>query len=249
MSPTTLHGPVRTVLKPGVVSAVSVITLALAGSACSSTGSASRTPPLSSVAKTVPEHSTATAAAISSIPPVAVMGTVFGILVAPGDESNPLAYGSAIPVSELQTPVMIGGGVGFALTATDSSGGYLYPARTSDGGATWQINGAWFGNPTADAGNFVDTIGGASSQVAWAWNSRPSDPTAPLYTTMDGGQQWYRTAWQGIVKSISQGSNGDLVARVAPMTFEVNHRIVPSGSPGVYASTDGGGSWKFISHS
>ena len=245
MNPTTLDRAVRTFLRPSVACAVSIIALALAGSACSSTGSASRTPPLSSVVKPSSEPSTATAAAISSIPPVAVIRMVNGILVSPGDELDPLPYGSEVPVSELQPPVMVGGGVGFALTATDSSEGYLYPARTTDGGATWQIDGAWFGNPTADAGAFVDTIGGASSQVAWAWNSRPSDPEGPLYTTMDGGLEWYQTAWQGIVKSISQGSNGELVARVAPMTFEVNHRMVPSGSPGVYTSANGGSTWEF----
>lgn len=131
-------------------------------------------------------------------------------------------------------------------TFTGGSDGYLYPARTLDGGKTWEINGAWFGNPTADAENSVETIGGASSQVAWAWDRPPRDPSQALFTTIDGGQHWYRTVWQGIVTSIGQGSNGDLVARVAPLTFEVNHKEVPSGSPGVYMSTDGGSTWEYV---
>lgn len=238
---------VKGILRPGVARTMSVVmALALVGTACSSTGSTSRTPPLSSVAKTVPEHSSTTAAAISSIPPVAVVRTLKGILVSPDGESNPLAFGSPVPVAQLQPPVMIGGEVGFALTQTDTSGGYLYPARTTDGGATWEIDGAWMGNPTADAGNFVSTIGGASSQAAWAWNSQPSDPSQVLYTTMDGGGQWYRTVWMGVVTSIGQGSNGDLIARVAPLTFEVDHRKVLSGSPGVYSSTDGD-TWEYVS--
>jgi hypothetical protein len=164
----------------------------------------------------------------------------------PSDEANPLAYGSAIPIGQLLTPVMIGGGIGYSMTNTNGFISYLYPARTTDGGKSWEINGVWFANPTADSGNFVDTIGGASSQVAWAWSSRPTDPSQTLFTTIDGGQQWYRTVWPGIVKSIGQGSNGDLVARVAPLIFEVNHKVVASGSPGVYTSTDGGGSWEFV---
>ena len=189
-------------LRPTVACTMSIAVLAMAGSAYGSTESDSRTPPLSSVTKTPPEHSSA-AAAISSIPPVAISRTWNGSLVSPGDESNPLTYGAAVPVGQLQPPAMIGGGVGFALTGTDRSGGYLYPARTLDGGQTWAIDGAWFANPTADAVNFVNTIGGASSQVAWAWNRRSAAPSQVLFTTMDGGRQWYRTVWMGIVSGAS----------------------------------------------
>ncbi len=99
----------------------SILAIALVVSACSSTPSATRTPPLSSVTTpvTIPASITTTT---SGIAPVAVIRTIDGMLDTPSsDEANPLAYGSVIPAAQLLTPVMIGGGVGYSMTNTNGT--------------------------------------------------------------------------------------------------------------------------------
>jgi photosystem II stability/assembly factor-like uncharacterized protein len=117
---------------------------------------------------------------------------------------------------------------GFALA---QGGTAQYPARTTDGGRTWRIDGPQVHVDAADAPEAVGSVGVAGARTFFAYGSSAID------TTSDAGRTWWQTFPSGFVVAVVRGRlPHELVA------------YVQRGNPVVtsqYVSRDGGRHWTY----
>jgi hypothetical protein len=118
----------------------------------------------------------------------------------------------------------------FALGIT---GGFQYPAISSDHGRTWRNGGHWFAGAWADAAAFANRVTILSATVAIAWV--PMQATG-FYSTSTAGRRWCAVVWPGNVTSVHASRGGDV------MTVTVVARN--SGNTLRYSSRDGGLVWR-----
>ena len=103
-----------------------------------------------------------------------------------------------------------------------------YPAISRDHGRTWRVDGPCFYYAAAQGPSFVSKVGAFSARSAYMWG-----PFANLIrVTKNGGRTWWETDMpDGVDRLVRRGR--DLLALVGP-----------HGRRRVYASADGGFTWR-----
>lgn len=104
---------------------------------------------------------------------------------------------------------------GYALATI---GGITYPARTSDGGRVWRVDGPVFHIPAAQGAVAVSEMDVANPTTAFAWGGVVS--TTVVDVTTDGGKDWSQAFLPGTVLFVGSAP-GELLANV--------HGFVPRG--------------------
>lgn len=122
--------------------------------------------------------------------------------------------------------VFANSGDGFALA---DEGTAQYPARSTDGGRTWRIDGPQVHVDAADGPAAVGSVGDAGARTLFAYGSSAIDSTS------DAGRTWWQTFADGLVVAVVRG--------------RLPHELlayVQQGRPAVtsqYVSHDGGRNW------
>jgi|SRR5579884_2077332 len=123
--------------------------------------------------------------------------------------------------------------VGFALA---NYGSAQYPARTTDGGRVWRIDGPQVHIDAADGAEGVGYVGVAGPRTFFAYGSSAVD------VTTDGGRTWRETFLGELVTAVVAGTPNDLVAYVQQSVS--NNRPNPAVT-WQYVSRDGGRHWRY----
>ena len=126
------------------------------------------------------------------------------------------------------TRVFANARTGFALADVRQA---QYPARTTDGGRTWRIDGPQFHVNAADAPEAVTAVGVAGPRRLFAYGSQVVDATT------DAGHTWWEAFFQDLVVAVVPGPRG----LVAYVQHESGNRAVTW----QYVSRDGGRHWRF----
>jgi len=128
----------------------------------------------------------------------------------------------------LGTRVFANASAGFALAGVGQA---QYPARTTDGGQTWRIDGPQFHVNAADAPEAVTAVGVAGPRRLFAYGSQVVDATT------DAGRTWWEAFFQDLVVAVVPGSGHRLVAYVQQASGA--HAVTSQ-----YVSRDGGRHWR-----
>jgi hypothetical protein len=129
--------------------------------------------------------------------------------------------------------VFANAGDGFALARVGSA---QYPARSTDGGQTWRIDGPQLHVDAADGPEAVGYVGVASARTFFAYGSSVVDVTA------NGGRTWWEAFMSGLVMAVAQSPRNELVAYVQQSVS--NDRANPAVTQ-QYVSRDGGRHWRY----
>jgi hypothetical protein len=111
-----------------------------------------------------------------------------------------------------------------------------YPARTTDGGRTWSIDGPQLHVDAADAPEAVTSVGVASARTLFAFGSSVVD------VTTNGGRTWWETFLGELVMSVVPGPGNELIAYVQQ---SVNNGVNSPAVTWQYVSRDGGRRWMY----
>jgi hypothetical protein len=142
--------------------------------------------------------------------------------------------GSAVKPSSLgHRRVFSGSRDGFALANVASA---TYPARTTDGGQHWTINGPQFHIDAADAPEAVNSVGIVNAHTYFAFGSEVAD------VTTNAGKSWWETGMSDGVAAVVAGPGGKLFAYVYGQTSKNRPDKVVVWQ---YVSSDGGRIWKY----
>ncbi len=141
--------------------------------------------------------------------------------------------GTELKQSALGTRVFANAKVGFALAAYKQA---TYPARTTDGGKVWRINGPQLHINAADAPEAVSFVGLTSSHTYYAYGAQVVDVTS------NGGRTWWEAFLGEAVVAVSPGFGHDLLAYAQGGPHTSNDKDVPTWQ---YVSGDGGQRWHY----
>jgi len=146
---------------------------------------------------------------------------------------NPLPPGSALNGAGLGTRTFVTATHGFALWDDLND---TYPAVTTDGGKTWQVDGPILHVAAADGAAAVTAMGAAPPDTAFAWGGGSA-----VDVTTDGGTHWYAAF-------LGDGVVGVADVDSAVLTAVVDGPFPLSGAPPLwlYQSRDGGRRWNYI---
>jgi hypothetical protein len=122
--------------------------------------------------------------------------------------------------------------VAFALAGV---GGAQYPARSTDGGHTWRIDGPQFHVDAADGPEGVGYVGLAGPRTLFAYGSSVVDAST------DGGRTWWETFLGELVVAVVPGERGGLVAYVQEQVSNDSNAAVTW----QYVTHDGGRHWSY----
>ena len=145
-----------------------------------------------------------------------------------------LKRSTRVPAREVDAQVFADATHGFGLA--NLANGETFPARTTDGGTRWQINGPVFHVPAANGAAGVSYTGRAGTRTYFAYGSSVVD------VTTDVGKSWWQAFLGELVLSVV-GHQQALVAVVqqqAPTTSESLKSVT-----WVYVSRDGGRHWRY----
>lgn len=171
----------------------------------------------------------AVASAGSSAPPA----TVTAVALASSDSGSSYAHrGRPVRSTQLGARAFVDARHGFALAGT---GGAQYPASTTNGGATWRIDGPHFHVNAADAPDVVTRIGVAGNSTYFAY-AGPGGGQSVVVST-DRGVHWWRAYMPGVPLAVEPTGGGKRPALVAIV------EIAP-GKFAAYMTSDGGHHWK-----
>jgi hypothetical protein len=123
--------------------------------------------------------------------------------------------------------------IGFALANVESA---QYPARSTDGGRSWRIDGPQVHVDAADGAEGVGYVGVAGPRTFFAYGSSAVD------VTTDGGRTWSETFLGELVVAVVPGPGAELVAYVQQQLDP--NRITPAAT-WQYVSRDGGRRWVY----
>ncbi len=124
---------------------------------------------------------------------------------------------------------------GFGLAEIGGKGGGgTYPARTTNGGATWLTDGPAFSNATADGAEGVEYGGVAGDRTEFSYGASVVD------VTTNAGQTWWQAFLGDQVLSVTF-QNNRLIAIVQQQKTNQGLKAVTQ----VYVSKDGGRHWLY----
>lgn len=139
-----------------------------------------------------------------------------------------LAFGTAIPSSDIGEQSRDVGGVTYGLADQGSLSSDNYPAISHDGGRSWTIDGPIFHIAAADEALSVSTITAVSATTAYAWGDGNY-----LRLTTDGGRQWWGAFFLTSVDKAYE-NNGTLTVVL----------YTGNASEPTYISNDDGRTWR-----
>ncbi len=146
-------------------------------------------------------------------------------------QPHTLKPGSPVKAASIEQRVFVNAGDGFALADTDSA---QYPAKTTDGGATWKTFGPAVHLNALQAPLAVTEIGVANRRTVYFYGSGQA-----VDVTSDGGKQWWRTFTEELSLAVVPGISGRLVWVTQDS---------PNGGAALtwtYESSDGGRVWHY----
>jgi hypothetical protein len=150
----------------------------------------------------------------------------------PRDHDLP-ANGTRVEVSRQDRRVFIDSQDGVALVSVREE---AMPARTTDGGRVWRIDGpGLFTEEAADAAIIVDDLDAEDASTFYAYGGGNV-----VDITSDGGRVWRQATFQGLEASVSPVAKG-----LAAYVDQSNS----TGSRGLtiqFYTTNGGRSWRVI---
>jgi hypothetical protein len=123
--------------------------------------------------------------------------------------------------------------IGFALAGVREA---QYPARSTDGGRIWRIDGPQVHVDAADAPEAVSRVGVGGTRTFFAYGSSAVD------VTTDGGRTWWETFLGELVMSVVPGPGNELIAYVQQ---SVNNGTNSPATTWQYVSRDGGRHWRY----
>jgi hypothetical protein len=121
---------------------------------------------------------------------------------------------------------------GFALA---NHGNAQYPARSVDGGRSWEIDGPQLHVDAADGAEGVGYVGVSGPRTLFAYGSSVVDVTS------DGGRTWWQTYLGELVVAVVPRNNG-LTAYVQQ---QLSNTSTSSAVTRQYVSHDGGRHWTY----
>ncbi len=139
----------------------------------------------------------------------------------------PISLGDAVGAR-----VFINGKIGFALANDESA---TVPARTTDGGRRWTIDGPQFHVDAADGAEAVGSVGIVSPNTEFAYGSSVVD------VSTDAGRTWWEAFLGENVTAVVPGAHG-LVAFVQQSVSNEHLNPIVTWQ---YVSTDGGRHWRY----
>jgi hypothetical protein len=143
------------------------------------------------------------------------------------------ADGTQVTVSRRDRRVFANADDGVALVSVR---GELLPARTTDGGRIWRIDGpGLFTEGAADAAVAVDNVGAEDASTFYAYGGGQV-----VDITSDGGRVWHQAIFQGLEAGVSPVDHG-----LAAYVDQSNS----TGTQGItvqFYTTNGGRSWRVV---
>jgi hypothetical protein len=172
-------------------------------------------------------HSSASAANAALVPDTKVIVHTLG--AARGQPAD----GAPVHVSRQDHRVFTNANDGVALVSVRDE---LMPARTTDGGSIWRIDGpGLFAEGAADAAVTVNNIGAQDASTFYAYGGGQV-----LDITSDGGRVWRQAIFQGLEAGASPVDHG-----LAAYVDQSNS----TGTQGItiqFYTTTGGRSWRVV---
>lgn len=153
-------------------------------------------------------------------------------------EPGTLAPGERVTSSSLGQRVFVNAHVGFALAYVGQA---QYPARSTDGGATWRTFGPAIHVNATEAPLTVTDVGAANARTVYYYYGGWA-----IDVTSDGGKTWWRTLCSELSLAVVPAGNGRLLWITQDSTYNKstglpdNHAVTWP-----YVSTDGGRVWHY----
>ncbi len=152
----------------------------------------------------------------------------------PPDYAN-VRPGTKVPPSWVTSRSFTDSTHGFGLAEIGGKrGGGTYPARTTNGGATWRTDGPAFVNASADGAEGVEYTGVVGDRTQYAYGASVVD------VTTNAGRTWWQ-AFLGEQLLAVTFQNNRLIAIVQQQTTHQGLKAVTQ----VYVSKDGGRHWRY----
>jgi hypothetical protein len=142
--------------------------------------------------------------------------------------------GTVIPAREVDARAFSDSRRGFGLATVVN--GETFPATTTNGGATWRINGPVFHVPAADGTAGVSYTGVSSARAYFAYGSSVVDATP------DAGRTWWQTFLGELVLAVV-AQHGHLIAVVQQQASSTSESL--KSVNWVYVSQDRGRHWRY----
>jgi hypothetical protein len=143
--------------------------------------------------------------------------------------------GTVVPQSDIEAIAADSSSLRFGLAVFQSPNAATYPAISTDGGATWRIDGPQFWVAAAQAGNVTTNVGALEPRGAYFWGRGGNT----VKVTTDAGRHWWVTGFAAGVFSVS-ASHGTL--RTVAFGQQLNNRLDYQAF--LYVSKDMGLRWK-----
>jgi len=183
-------------------------------------------------------------AAIVAVPTVAVAGvasasssssgssaTITARSLPSSDTGSAYAHrGAAVASSKLTVRTFVNGSDGFSLAGVGEA---QYPASTTNGGRTWQIDGPHFHVNAANAPDVVTRVGAVGPSTYFAYGGGGQS----VIVSTDAGKHWWRAYFSGSPLTVEPTSAGGGTSGLV---------TIVENNPGkfqAYVSTDGGRHW------
>jgi hypothetical protein len=142
--------------------------------------------------------------------------------------------GTPVPAADITTSVKVRPNLSFGLAVFTSLQSATYPAISTDGGATWSVDGPRFDVAAAQGASQVSDVGALPPNGAYAWGQGGD----VVRVTTDQGAHWWGTGFN-VVYSVNTYDGSLYVVAGPPLSDgSINGYL--------YISHDRGMSWTFV---
>jgi hypothetical protein len=126
-----------------------------------------------------------------------------------------LAPGTPVAASDVGPRAAASGQLIFGLADGASLAGQCYPAISTDGGRTWEVDGPRFSYAGADGAAATSSIAARAPDTLLAWGHGGNF----VKVSTDGGRHWMEAVFPAGVESMTAGAHGRFAVRaLGPQT-------------------------------